>query len=351
MPIKDTRDIVPFVNGLESKLNEVEDGMESWLQNKATILAAIPQVSSIRVQATSAIVKAEDALAELNTATYGVVAAKGQRLRKLLDDLKKQVIQIAENATGGASVPDYLSMEINNAISSVDSTLADGVKLDYRLRKIQELGQAGADFSNRDVVMPYRFEVSDRLVSDRLTIPKEENVEFVSGRVTVLDVTGNQGILNDSGKMIEGTIDADGNVLLSDAPMVSVRLYYPVRLSFKDVPEDFLMLLLETVISKSSPIMESLLKFEKLLMDIVTDITAMKGTDWTADFSIMRNQKEIVQEGITPKGLNISAVDGIVHATWSYNDHPHLSHFIAEKWDELSKSWLPFDGDQGLITK
>jgi len=348
MPITDTRNILTFVNQLEAKIIQLQSDISGWNQNKSQLLSAVSQVERNRVQATSAIVKAEDALAELNTATYGVVAAKGQRLKKLLDDLKDQVVEIAERAAG-AGIPEYLSDEINNAISSVDSVVSDGLKLDYRLRKIQEIGQAGLDFSNKQVIMPYKHVIEERLTTDQLTIPPEEGILFVSGEVTVLDETGSRGILNGSNSLITGQIDETGKITLSDAPMQPVRLYFPVQMKFNDIPDDFLFLLVETIVSKASPIMESLMRIEKTMSDILNDIVAMKGSEWTADFSIMRNHKELVKEGITPKGLGVQVIDGIVHVTFSYNDHPQLSHFILEKWDEETGDWRPYDGAEGIV--
>lgn len=48
----------------------------------------------------------------------------------------------------------------------------------------------------------------------------------------------------------------------------------------------------------------------------------------------MRNHQDVVKEGITPKGLQVQVQDGMANVTFSYADHPHLSHFILEKWDE-----------------
>jgi hypothetical protein len=352
VPISNTKDVIPFVNQLETKLIEVEAGLTTWAQNRSQILDAIPQVERNRVSAISAIVKAEDALAEINTATYGVVAAKGQRLKKLLDDLKKQVVEIAQNAGGGGgSVPKFFSDEINNAISQVDSVVPDGLKLDYRLRKIQEMSSSGGAIGDKEIIMPFKHEVTEDLTTTTVQVPEEDGVEFVVGEVTVMESDGVRGILDEAGNMITGAINASGNIVLSSIPNKPVLLYFPVRLKFKDVPDNFLMLLVETVISKSSPLMELILKLEKMMNDLADDIFSMKGSNWTADFSIMRNHQDLVKESITPKGLTISVQSGLVHATWAYNDHPSLSHFIVEKWDKDTNGWVAYDGEAGVVGK
>jgi hypothetical protein len=352
MPVTNSRDLIPFVNSLEVRINNLNTDMQSWTSNKNKILNALPQVDRNKDNALMALVKAEDALAEINTATFGVIAAKGDRLRTLLENLKNQVMEIAQNAaTGGVAVEQYIKDEINNAIAEVDAVVDDGLKLDYRLRKIQEMAQEGVDFKNRDIIMPYKWE-SDTIVRDsEILLPPEAGVQYIDGDVTVLNETGDKGLLTSSNSLLRGKIDATGKVTLDEAPNQKVKIYFPVKLHFKDVPDDFLYYLVETVVSKTSPLMEMLLKFEKLLNDVMTDILAMKGENWTVDYSIMRNHKEIVQEQITPKGLCISVEDGIVHATFSYNDHPYLDHFVLEKWDEEKNDWVPYDGEYGIVGK
>ncbi|SFJ65794.1 hypothetical protein SAMN02799624_05417 [Paenibacillus sp. UNC496MF] len=350
MPVSNTNELIPFVNQLEAKLNDLSTSMSSWQQNKGAILAAVPQVAINKTNAITAIVKAEDALAELNTATFGVVAAKGQKLKKLLEDLKAQVVEIAENASG-TGVESYIKDEVNNAIAEVDSVVDDGLKLDFRLRRIQEMAQDSLDFINRDIVMPYKLELTHNVTETVIQVPAEEGIIFLDGLVTVLDENGEKGFLTSSNRLLLGSIDVTGQIILDEAPKQPVRLYFPVQMKFKDVPDDFLYFLLETVVSKTSPLMEMLQRFEKMLTGVLTDIEAMKGVEWTADFSIMRNQKEIVTESITPKGLMVTVQDGMAHATFSYNEHPLLSHFILEKWDEDANDWKPYDGDHGIIAK
>jgi hypothetical protein len=282
-------------------------------------------------------VKAEDALAEINNATFGVLAAKGQKLSKLIDGIKGSVIDsISKSGIAGGGAGDAnVNQEVYNAIASVDFEIEDGLKLDYRIRQIQEKAQV----SDKDFIMPFKYETVSSLTSNSITITPEDGTEFVAGDVTVLDSTGERGILGSNNALILGRIDDKGVITLDEAPNQPVKLYYPVRLKFKDVPEDFVYTLIQTMVSKTSPLMEMILKFEILLSSISNDIQAMKGQDWTADFSIMRNQQDIVKESITPKGLMLQVQDGMVHATFSYSDHPYLDHFELEKWNEETGTW------------
>ncbi|WP_157066969.1 hypothetical protein [Alicyclobacillus shizuokensis] len=340
------------MNSLESRINTMQDAFNSWQQNKSAILSALPQIDANRVSSLSALVKAEDALAEINTATFNVAAAKGQKLKKVIDDLKQQCIEAAQNATG--KIDPRFADEIDNAISEVDSVVADGLKLDYRLRKIQELGQTALDTSNsvfaKELIVPQVWDIGTPVTDTTLNVQGDPGVEFISGDVTVLDEDGN-AMLDESGQLITGTIDESGTIMLSAAPGDTCKLYYPVRLHFSDIPDDFLYLFMQMVVAKNSPLMQQILQFEKTLDSIAADIQAMKGQDWTIDHSIMDNYRDIVKESITPKGLTITVQDGIVHTTFSYNDHPLLDHFVLQRWNEDAKTWEPYDGADGIVSK
>lgn len=349
MPITDTRNIIPFVNNLEARIVSFENDLRSWNENKSEIISIVPRVSQNRSQAISAIVKAEEALAELNTATFGVVASKGQRLKKLLDDLKQSVYEIAQNATP-SSFSDRYAQEIDHAVSEVDSMVQDGLKLDYRLRQIQEKAQVGVDQSNKEIVVPYKHEIASNLNSISVQVPEQEGVQFIEGDVTVLNESGDKGILDANGNLITGRINSEGYIVLSAIPRQPVNLYFPVKMQQKNVPEDVLYFLLNTVVQKTSPLMEQLMRFEQTLTDIISDIANMKGINWTVDHSIMSNHQNIVKEAITPKGLDLEVRDGMIYVRFSYNDHPYLSHFVLERLDSNNK-WQPYDGEQGIINK
>ncbi|WDI05097.1 hypothetical protein PUW25_26365 (plasmid) [Paenibacillus urinalis] len=352
MPITDTRNIVQFVNDLESRINNLDQDLLDWENNKTQILNALPQINLNRTNAITAIVKAEDALAELNTATYGVVAAKGQRLKKLLDDLKAQVIEIAENAPGkGVEIDSYIQDEINNAIAGVDSAIHDGLKLDYRIRQVQDMAQEGVEFAQKEIILPFSHKTINPLNHYEVQLEPQEGVEYVRGDLTVLDASGDRVVLGTNQEAITGTVYESGLIILSESPKVPVTLIYPARLNFNDVPEDFLYYTLQMMLSKSSPTLTFVQKVESIVTEILTDVRYMKGTNWTVDHSIMRNRKDILLESITPKGLQVDVQNGNVHAMFSYNDHPNLKHFVLEKLNPETNEFEPYDGAEGIISK
>lgn len=352
MPIYNTRDLLPFVNMLEQRINDLNESVVDWSVNKFKLISAANKVDSAQTTAISALVRADEAMAEIGTATFKSTANRGKRLEDTLNQLREEMFNIAasvEGNGGGSLTSGVFYDELNNAIASVDATVEDGLKLDYRLRELQDAAQTGMNISLKKLHIPYKYEVTNPETAS-LAIPLEEGIEFVGAQVTVLDEEGSP-LLDHEGKIIAGEIDEDGGVLLTAVPSRTVSLYFPVRMSFQDIPEDFLYLLLQQMIQKNSRIMEVVLNFEESIENIVTDIEYMKGVNWTPDFSIMRNHQELVKEGITPKGLDVEVKDGMAHVTFSYNDHPHLSHWICEKWDEEQQKFVPYDGVNGIISK
>ncbi len=352
MPISNTKDVIPFVNGLEQRIESLNSEIAEWGNYKEQILAALPQIERNKTSSLTAILKADEALSEINTATQGIVAAKGQRLKKLLEDFKKQVIEIAESAVGqGGSSEPYIKLEIETAIASVDSIVEDGLKLDYRLQGIEDIGREGFNFAHKEIIMPFSFKTDMVLNHYEYTLPAQDNIEFVKGEVTVLNSAGTEVLLASNGEAITAVLYESGLIVLSESPNVAVTFVYPGRLQFGDVPEDFLLYTMQTAFSKNSGSSQSLQKIEKVITEIADDIRNMKGVNWTVDHSIMRNHKEIVKETITPKGLNVEVKDGIVNATFSYNDHPELKHFVLERLDPETNEFVPYDGEEGVIAK
>jgi hypothetical protein len=356
MPVKSSKELVPFVNDLEVKLLAMKPDVDIWSSNKTKVLNAVPQVDRNKQSALTALVKAEDALAELNSATFGVQAVKGQKLKKVLDDIQNVLNAFATGGVGGGGtqVESRFTQELDNAISAVDSVMEDGLKLDYRLRQIQKIGQEGLDLSStamaKEFIIPQKYQVYS-FSSQLLEIPQTDGTEFVDGTVTVLSEDGTHALLNERDEAITGTITMTGMITLSDIPQEPATLYYPVRMAYKDLPEDVLYYLIQTVVEKTNPMIIKIQIYEKLINEIWDELAKMKGNNWTVDHSIMHNHIDIVKESITPKGLSVEIQDGIVHCSFSYNDHPLLSHFILEKWDENLRDWIPFDGDQGVVAK
>lgn len=353
MPIYNTRDLIPFVNQLEQKILDMNDGLTSWEANQYKIINSVTKLDSTQVTAMTALVKADEAMAEIGTATFKSTANRGKRLEDTLNKLRDEMYDIAatveETGGGGDLTSGMWYKELNNAIASVDPTVEDGLKLDYRLRELQDMAVNGGSLTSKTLHMPYKHKV---VVAETATyaIPEIEGVVFIGAEVTVLDETGTP-FLDAEGKIIRGEINDIGQVSLTSVPPAPYTAYFPVRMELKDIPEDFLYLFMQQVISKNSRIMEVVLTFEDKIENILTDIEYMKGVNWTPDFSIMRNHQELVKEGITPKGLDIEVKDGLAHVTFSYNDHPQLSHFVLEKWDEDLQKFVPYDGDQGIVQR
>jgi hypothetical protein len=351
MPVFDTRNIIPFVNDLETKINGMTTAVDDWKKEKGRILLGLDTINSNKNRSTTALIKADEALSEIGTATFDVVAQRGRRLKTLIDNLKAEVYEIAQNAggSGGVGFDPRINAEVDNAVSSVDAVVADGLKLDYRLHKITEVAMKGEALSEKDMVIPQIEVFNDLMVSNPVLTPAA-GILFIEGDVTVLGEDG-EPLLDADNDLITGSVDVNGQVNLSAAPGKTVKLIFPAEMDMKDIPKDFLYVFLQTVIQKNSNYMQDILNFQNLLRDVLTDIRAMKGENWTADYSIMRNHQELVKESITPKGLQVEVKDGMAHATFSYNDHPALSHFVVEKLDATTNQWVPYDGSNGVITK
>lgn len=350
MPVYSQKDLIPFVNDLEAKLNLMNSDVTEWRKRKGELYTGLSDIATNKYRSLNAMVKADEALAELSTATFEIVATKGKKLKTLLDSLKDQMYEIAkEGGGGGTGFDPRINAEIDNAVSSVDAVIEDGLKLDYRLRTIYDTAAAGKSLSEKELFMPYFIEV-EHMESNIADVPVDEGIEFVNGDVTVLDINGDV-ILDNNAQIVTGTINTRGHIVLSYPPFKTAKLFFPVRMAMKDIPEDFLYLFVNTLIQKNSKAMQDIVTFQRTLQGVITDITAMKGKNWTADFSIMKNHMDIVKETITPKGLQVEIKEGMAHATFSYNDHPYLSHFILEKLDEESGEWVAHDGDAGIIPK
>jgi len=349
MPVYSTRDLIPFVNKLEERVEALNSSISDWIAQKNRILTSIDDMQGSRNLALTSLAKADEALSEIGTATFNVVANRGQRLNKLIQELKNEMYIIAQNAKGGKGYDPRINKEIDNAVSSVDSVIEDGLKLDYRLRQLQEAAMHGVHLSEKEIIFPY---MTDTIMVTDTSIVLEpiEGFQFVDGEVTVLDEKGMPAV-NRFNEFVSGTIDSSGNIELTDIPVTPVKIYFPVEAAFKDIPADFLRIFLQTIVQKNNEQFKKLMVFENLLGEILSDIRSMKGQNWTVDFSIMRNHQDIIKESITPKGLHVEVKNGLAYASFSYNDHPYLSHFILEKWDEESKKFVPFDGKSGVIPK
>ncbi len=355
MPIYNTKNIVDFVNNLESKLNEVGNITEDWGKNKAKVLTSISKIEGINVNAVQSLVKADEALSELSTATFTSAAARGKRLEDTLNKLKQSIFSAIENGDiigigsgGGELTGGMFYEELNNAIAEVDPTIEDGIKLDYRLRSIQEMAARGEKVGTKDMLLPQKYflEIPKDIFVD---IPEKEDQRFVLGDVTVLGEDLLPMYQND--EMITGTISEEGRVILSSIPEKPTYLYYPVQMDFLDIPQEFGYLFFDLLLDKHSPIMRSIVKIQDIIDTLSYDLDYMKGEKWTPDFSIMSNHRDFLRETLTPKGINVDVQNGQSVMSFSYEDNEMLSHFVAETWNEMTKTWEPINNNGGVINK
>jgi hypothetical protein len=49
--------------------------------------------------------------------------------------------------------------------------------------------------------------------------------------------------------------------------------------------------------------------------------------------------------------LMINETDDGTYATFFYEDHPLLDHFILERFDEETQTWVPYDNESGIVAK
>lgn len=289
---------------------------------------------------------------EFMTVVYGVQAQNGKRLKKVLDDLKNQIISIIETmpSGGGLDVSEQYKLdEIKFAIANVNPEIPDGLKLDYRLRNMHEQIQQASLLQSKSFIIPLKME-KDRLVDVSLQLPSSVEYTFISGIVTVVNHRLETIVLPND-QLLTGTVNDAGLIVFSGLTNEAVYLYVPVMMAFKDLPDNLFDLLNDLALQKSDPLFKDLIELEASLRHVADDLAAMKGVNWTIDHSIMDNFRRTILESISPKGLHVQVQDGVAQIMFSYQDHSNLSHFVLERWDEESQSWEPYDGNEGIVLK
>lgn len=347
--------LLPFVNGLEKKTEDLFKLIEDWTKNKNTVLSMSRELGTLNYRVTSALAQASNSLSEVSNATVNVNATMPNKLRTLVENLKKEMVVIAENTEGGGgggggAYDSRINAEIDSAVAAVDECVPEGLKLDYRLRQLQELAVAGGSGSMKEIVFPYSTDTLKIVNESAFALPEIDEIVYIEGDVTVLDESLNPVYLPD-GRVVSGTIDKYGVIQFNDVPNKRLKLYYPVEMHFSDTPKEFLMVFLDLVLTKNSTLYQSISSINKEMGDIAEVLRSMQGKDWTNEFSIMRNHQELIRESITPRGLNITVDADKVHMTFSYSDHEHLSHFIGEIYNEETGVWEPYNGTDGIISK
>ncbi|MCU5224155.1 hypothetical protein [Bacillus tropicus] len=357
MPIHNSKDLIAFVNLLEEKIGEMNQSLSDWEREKYKILNLSSKFDTTSNNALTALIRADEALTEISTACFESTAGRGKRLEDTLRQLKDEIYKIASNTGnnagnsgggGGELTKGVFFEELNNAVASVDVNIEEGLKLDYRLRQLQEMALANVERINKELFVPHKYNVD--IEAETFTVIQPNGVKFIDGDVSVL-TSGGMPARDEYNRFVTGTITEKGVVSLSTLAHTDWVLYFPVKMQFKDIPEDFLYIFLQQMVQKNSKITQILFDLEDSVKSVQEDMQSMKGANWTADFSIMRNHQDVVKEGITPKGLQVQVKDGMANVTFSYADHPYLSHFVVEKWDESKKAYVPFDGKQGIVSK
>lgn len=356
MPITGTRDVVAFVNELEVALLAVTDEVNVWKKEKGKLLALGTQIDDTKFRANSAFVKVEEALGEIANATVGVTALKGQRLKKLIEGLKAEVMLIAEEAMasgggGGGGYDERLMNEINAAVADVSTLVPDGLKLDSRIQEVLNVAEKGGTLGDKKFTVPLRHEFR-HYGADETILVEQEGVLYVSGDVAFLTKSGDT-VRTTTGAVAVGKIEPlrngrEAKVLLPKVVMGDYVAIYPAELKLKDWPEEAIMAVLDATVSRTSPAFAKFDGISLAIDKIKEDIEEMKGENWTADISLMRNQRDIIRESITPKGLRVDVIDGKAVASFSYTDHPMLSHFIVEQMNEEGV-FEPYDGEDGIL--
>ncbi|MGF0347770.1 hypothetical protein ACQR3P_29440 [Rhodococcus sp. IEGM1300] len=360
MPITNTRDVIPFVNELEKQIESVNRDIGSWLSERQKVLGYGSDIADIRFRSTGAFSRAEEALSELGNATSGVIALRGQRLKKVLDDLRKEVKVIAEEAVnsggggGGGFFDERITDEINNAVAGMSTLIPDGMKLDARIQEVTDLAARGGDLGNKDLIVPIMRQIQ-YLGEDQFILEMDADIKYVDGEVAIVKMDGDS-VLTLLGKAAVANIEALDNgararVTLPDIELGSYKLFFPAEVALSAWPREAMESVMGATISRTSPTFRRIAEFDVRLEKLQETMKQMQGQNWTADISLMKNHQDIIREAITPKGLHIEHIaEGKVNVSFSYTDHENLSHFVLERLDEETNSWSPYDGEQGIVT-
>ena len=357
MPVISSKDLIGFVNELEVQLNAVKAIALSWQKNESQMLKLPPQINAVNVTAKQAMLRADSALSEVSSAVMASTKPVGQRLADTLDKLKRDIFLAIENGeiigvggSGGEVNAGLIYDEINAAIADVDPTIEDGLKLSHKLDMLQSIAESTNKLSGKRVIMPHKYIVG---LVNSVTMQGESSIHetFIKGDVIVLN-DDLSPVLDDNQNLITGTIDKDGVIHLSAIPKEPVNLYYPTVINLEDADEDFLYKGLETTLQKNYKMVTNIITMGTNITNIIEDIKAMKGANWTIDFSIMSNHIDIIKEMTAPRSLHVQfSEEGQALLSMAYLDHDYVSHYVAEKFDEESQTWEPVNENGGIINK
>ena len=95
MPVYNSRDLIPFVNNLEVRIDGMVESIESWDASKGKIMTSMRDIEGNKSRSSLAMAKADEALQEISSATYDATVGRGSRLKEIIDNLKDEMIEVA----------------------------------------------------------------------------------------------------------------------------------------------------------------------------------------------------------------------------------------------------------------
>lgn len=277
-------------------------------------------------------------------------ASVGKRLRYVLDQLKAELIVMINEMANTKRPVDLgtLGNEIQAAIALVDANVPDGIKLDYRFQDMEKQIGILQQKENQTLWIPYGMSI-DAPTSLTIQAEKPDHAVFVSGDVTV--VNENKKAAKDENLLkITGSITASGIVTLTGMPTESIKIWYPIEIKRSHFQDKDLWNILEIMqlsqaSSGTSEEIESFMSYTR------AQLIAMKGIDWNSEKNLSEAFELIKKTALAPKSLQIQTLGNNQMAIqFSYEDHPLLSHFILERWDDQTNTWVAYDGNEGIVT-
>lgn len=148
MPVVSTSPgiLLPFINELEKKLEEIAPLIQEWEDKKAGIYKTQEELEVAKYQSINALAQAANANTELNNATTDIVATSPNKISALIANLRKEMLSLATGSGGSKVVINTFAVdtieERNNlnivydgAICLVENTDRVDVGFEVFLRK------------------------------------------------------------------------------------------------------------------------------------------------------------------------------------------------------------------------
>lgn len=248
----------------------------------------------------------------------------------LFAEVPKRPVLISgeEKATGHPN--ESTLPEVTNAPVGTFYLRYDGQNILYQKKTVNQTGWgeiSGTGSSSdlgalkeQNVIVP-REKSFDNIMSNTLQITND-NGEIVTGSIDVISKETGQ-FLYKGDTQITATIDDSGNIVFNFIPDEPVTVVYGTRENLANLPEDFLTKHFYTNLDE---------KNIKTLME-----------------SMKRLEKDVMIERIKPTGMYTKNTNKGPTITFSYPQDDRIDHFVLERFDEVSKEWVPYDGEEGII--